>query len=83
MKKLFKRIFLKRMLEADLNGEAIRAAGFYIKKAGAVPLKEKQDMLNYVAHGFYMGVRWMEDQNGASRRTEEVAPGQAVAGKGN
>lgn len=67
MKKFFKRIFLKRMPEADLNKEASSAATFYLKKNPLAPSIEKHNMLNYTAHGFYMGARWYEKQLGAKR----------------
>lgn len=50
---------------ADLNAEASNAAGFYIEKRGSgMPTDEKQRALNYVAHGFFMGYRKCEEQNG-------------------
>jgi hypothetical protein len=65
---------MKRRDEADLNKEATNAAGFYVKRAGgnAVPLKEKTDMLNFVAHGFYMGWRECEKINGARNNNSDV-----------
>lgn len=73
MKKLKKRIFLKRMTDADLNRESINAANHYIKKrASGAPLTEKTAMLNYTAHGFGMGIRWMEEQLGAKNGTKQT-----------
>ena len=45
---------------------SIDAAGEYIKKMGGngIPLIDQQKMLNYVAHGFYMGFRKVEEEFG-------------------
>lgn len=70
MKNLVKRIFLKRRLEADLNTECAVAATEYIKKTGVImlPLKERTDALNYVAHGFSMGWRACEASLGVTEK---------------
>ncbi len=52
------------MGEADLNKESCNAANYYMKQAGAVPLVEKTNMLNYTAHGFFMGYRKCEEDLG-------------------
>jgi hypothetical protein len=63
IKRFFKRVALRRMAEADLNKESANAAAFYTRKQGPhVPLGEKINMTNYCAHGFFMGVRWHEEQ---------------------
>lgn len=42
--------------EAELNAEAIKAAGWYIQNQGKhLPMIEQQNMANHVAHGFVMG----------------------------
>jgi hypothetical protein len=66
MKNLLKRFFPKRMPEADLNSESVKASTYYLKvKFPGLQVGERQTLLNYVAHGFAMGVRWKEDQIGA------------------
>lgn len=65
MKLLLKKLFLKRKEEADLNKDSINAANFYIKnKLQGAPLIEKTNATNYVAHGFYMGYRKLEEELG-------------------
>lgn len=66
MKKLLKRIFLKRMPEADLNAECAKAAAaFYQQEGKKYPLDEQFKINNYVAIGFGMGIRYMEKEMGA------------------
>jgi hypothetical protein len=63
-----KKISAKRMEEADLNRESANAATYYVRKAcKGMPLVEEQNALNFVAHGFSMGVRWKEEQIGVNR----------------
>lgn len=63
MKQLKKRIFLKRMSDADLNKESANAASYYVTKKGkGAPLVDQQKMINFVAHGFYMGYRKLEEE---------------------
>ncbi len=71
--KLLKRLFLKRMEEADLNRESANAAAHYLKRINGkiLPLKDQQDIVNYSAAGFYMGIRWHEEQMGAKSGKEK------------
>lgn len=54
-----------RMSEQDLNERCCHAATAYINSPtiSGCPLDEKHLMMNACAHGFYMGVRWMEQNN--------------------
>jgi hypothetical protein len=51
------------MDEADLNRESCNAAAHYIqeRKLALLSMDEQQRAANYLAHGFYMGARWMEN----------------------
>lgn len=63
--KFFKRLFAKKIEEADLNKESANAALYYIQeKLKGAPLTEINSATNYVAFGFFMGARWMEDKYG-------------------
>ena len=54
---------MKAMDELELNAEAIKAANHYVAtKADGAPLTEKTLILNSVAHGLFMAVRWHEEQ---------------------
>lgn len=67
MKKLLDRVFPERMRESDLNGESVKAAAEYIeKKHKSVPMDivERTKITRWLAHGFYMGVRFKESQLG-------------------
>lgn len=69
MKRLLLKFFgVKRGAVADLNQEAINAAGEYMKKKGLVhlPLIEQQQAVNYLSHGFYMGYRKAEEAFGVT-----------------
>lgn len=58
---------MEKMSEAELTTESCKAADYFLKSLGVeLPIKEKQDMFNAVAKGFFMGVRWKEKQD-ASR----------------
>jgi hypothetical protein len=61
----WKRLRLSRTPEAQLNWEASKAAVYFMDKTKHPNRAEiPSDALNLVAKGFYMGVRWMEDQIG-------------------
>lgn len=51
-----------RMQEAELNAESANAATFYMDmmKLNHLGMAERQEVLNYIATGFAMGVRWHE-----------------------
>lgn len=58
----------KRMPEVDLNSEAAKAATHYTQnQAKHAPTAQKHEILNNVAHGFYMGARWMEKRLGITK----------------
>lgn len=50
------------MNDEKLNVHSLLAAVEYMEKTGnmALPMKEKQVMINAIAHGFWMGVRWAQ-----------------------
>lgn len=54
----------ERMEDVDLNSEAAKAATYYMEKTGLMYLSmdEKQKVVNYVAIGFSIGVRWHESE---------------------
>lgn len=54
------------MKEVDLNKESAMAGSHFLASSGAktLPLKDQQDLVNHVATGFFMGVRWHEQQMG-------------------
>lgn len=56
---------MKRLTDAELTQESITASQVYLKKTQqeGLGLVEKNRIANSVAHGFYMGVRWIEDRN--------------------
>lgn len=66
--KAVKRMFARRKDEADLNKESGSAAMHYVKKSGQIHLAEHQQIINWVAHGFYMGYRKCEEEHGIERR---------------
>lgn len=72
--KFLKRIFARRMEEADLNKQSLDAAEHYLSKKGGtgVPLDERMRMLNYTAHGFFMGVRWKEEKLGIDNEVKHA-----------
>lgn len=51
-----------RIEDADINMEAANAANYYIQKLGLhhLSMEVRQQMLNHLATGFAMGVRWHE-----------------------
>lgn len=56
--------------EGDLNAEAINAGSHYMKKKyDGAPMEAKQTALNACAHGFYMGVRWLEQKLSTEEKT--------------
>lgn len=64
----WKRFFIKKMKEEDLNAESSKAAEFYLRTLGTgVPQDVRQSVYNYTAHGFYMGVRWQEEKMGMKK----------------
>lgn len=63
-----KRLFARRMDEADVNRESIKAAEYYCKQTGQMHLADKQRIINWVAHGFSVGLRWHEEQMGIQRK---------------
>jgi hypothetical protein len=61
---------MRRMKEVDLTSESLKASLEYIKTKGGlgIPTKERTDMNNFVAHGFFMGYRKCEEDHGAHSR---------------
>jgi hypothetical protein len=71
-----------RIDEADLNQEASKAGAFYgANKCQGAPLDVMQQAINYAAHGFSMGVRWME-LNFHMRRKEDGREQDHCTGSG-
>lgn len=61
MKQFLLKMLVKKTEEADLTKEAANATAYYVKHEGqGLPMLEKQRMMNYVAHGFFMG--WREKE---------------------
>lgn len=72
---LKRRVLGRQKLEADLISTAANAAMQYVKERGeGLNLLDQQNMINQVAHGFYMGYRAAESNLGA--RSNEVDPGR-------
>lgn len=67
IKKLYLGVFPGRIPEADLQRESALAATAYTSRLGNSDFAVKQQVTNYYAHGFYCGVRWMEEKTRAGR----------------
>jgi hypothetical protein len=69
MKEFLMKALAKKIDEAELNREAIKAATHYLKKMGThLKLFDQQNMVNQVAHGFHIGWKAAEDYHGISKK---------------
>ena len=61
--------YVLRREDADLNQASLAAATYYLNRLGGatLPLDVRQNVLNYVAQGSYMGWRKHEEQTGVKR----------------
>lgn len=58
----------QRIKDEDLNQEAANAATYYVQNVfpESMPMVDKQNALNYVAHGFAMAIRKYEEYRGVT-----------------
>lgn len=67
--KIIKRLFLRRMEEADLNAESAKAGTYFAsQKMKGAPVVEQTRAANYFGLGFGAGIMWLEKQLGAQER---------------
>lgn len=71
---------LTRIPEADLTREAANAGTAYIEAKYPLPhdITERAIAVNSCAHGFYMGVRWLEAQQSNTVPAGDVALAEII-----